>query len=274
MPLTHPTLQANSYRLGRLLALAFAQQAAEVGRRLDSSILEGEGDLPGLEHWVEQLAGILKPTVTQLFHQGIVESRRRLAGLQGSGGMSSSAPIQGIVVRPRHTFGESRVDWRKQRKQLGTSFDLFDPRVLRAVDRATLSFCEETNDTATTDLKEAIRKLRQLLRAGLEKGKAIAQLAREVKRIFADPARAYRIAVSETSRAVHAGALYNAKESSLKLKKEWLASLASCPLCLDLNGVQKELDEPFLVDGTGPYARIMHPPRHPHCACSWTEVIL
>ena len=226
---------------------------------------------------MEQLAGILKPTMTQLFHQGIVESRRRLAGLQGSGGTSASAPVQGIVVQPRYTFGEfgrGLVNWRKQRKQLGVSFDLFDPRVLRAVDKATLSFCEETNDTATTDLKEAIRKLRQLLKAGLEKGKAVAQLAREVKRIFADPARAFRIATTETSRAVHAGALYNAKESSLKLKKEWLAGSASCPLCLDLDGVQKELDEPFLVDGTGPYARIMHPPRHPHCACSWTEVII
>ena len=100
---------------------------------------------------------------------------------------------------------------------------------------------------------------------GLEEGKAIAQLAREVKRIFADPSRAFRIATTETSRAIHGGALLNAKESSLKLKKEWLASSDACPLCMELDGVEKELDEPFITEGTGVYARVMTPPRHPYC---------
>jgi uncharacterized protein YoaH (UPF0181 family) len=263
----HPPAQTNAHRLDRILRIAFAQQAAEVGRRLSPSILDGDGDVPGMDHWVDHLAAVLKPTMTQLFQQGIVESRRRIAAL--SGGISGGVyrPPQRIVPHFRHTFGTAR-------KQLGVSFDLFDPRVLRAVDKATLLFCEETNDTATVDLKEAIRKLRALLKRGLERGKAIAQLAREIKRIFSDQARAFRIATTETSRAVHSGALFNAMESSLRLKKEWLASSDACDRCqalMELGPI--ELDEPFMVDGTGPYARIMHPPLHPHDFCTMTEVL-
>lgn len=260
-------LPNNSHRLARHLQAAYIQQAGDVARRVGADVLDGNGKIPDMEHWVEHLAGVLRPTVTQYFHQGIVESRRRLAALQG--GRAGAAMVRlphRAVPHARHTFGE-------RQKQLGVSFDLFDPRVLRAVDRATLQFCEETNATAVGNLKEAIRKLRALLKQGLEKSKAIAALAQEIKRIFADPARAFRIATTETSRAIHAGALFNAQESNLRLKKEWLASADACPFCLDLDGEQRELDEPFLVEGTGPYARVMHPPLHPHCFCTFTEVL-
>lgn len=253
--------------LGRLLQLAFRQQAAEVGRLLSPKVLHGDQDVPRLEYWPEHLAEMTKPLVTQLFQQGIVESRRRIAALQG--GRVFRLP-QRIVIHPRHTFGERK---KKLGTSLGVSFDLFDPLVLRAVDKATLQFCEETNATAVTDLKTAIAKLRVLLKEGLEEGKAVAQLAREVKRIFADGSRAWRIATTESSRAIHGGGLLNAKESGLKLRKEWLANSAACKECQDLDGEQRELDEPFVVDGTGPYAHVMHPPRHPSCYCTWTEVL-
>lgn len=265
--------QNDTLRLARVLQYAFLQQAAEVARTVSPGVLHGDEEEPRLEHWPEQIAAMVKPLVTQLYHQGITESRRRLAVLQGGRPAAAMFRLpQRIVLHPHRTFGERKA-W-KVLKQLGVSFDLFDPLVLRAVDKATLQFCEETNDTAVGDLKTAIKKLRKLLKMGLEEGKAIAQLAREVKRIFADPIRAYRIATTETSRAIHGGALLNAKESSLKLKKEWLASSDACERCLDLDGLQKKLDEPFLIDGTGPYARIMHPPLHPHCYCTWTEVLV
>jgi len=267
--MNRPTSHSTTLLLVRLLQTAFRQQAAEVGRLLSLGTLRGDEDdvLAELQHWPERLAQVVKPVVTQLFHQGVVESRHRLHALQG--GEAGAAMIrlpQRITPHIRHTFGEKL-------KQLGVSFDLFDPRVLRAVDRATLQFCEETNDTAVGELKESIRKLRSLLKRGLEEGKAVAQLAREVKRIFADPSRAWRIAATESSRAVHGGALFNAKESKLKLRKEWLASSDACELCLELDGLQKELDEPFVVDGTGLYAKILHPPRHPHCWCTMSEVL-
>ncbi len=251
----HPT---STYRLGQLLQIAFRQQAADAARSISAGVLHGN-DPPRFEHWPERLAEIARPFMLQLYQQGITESRNRLHVLQG--GRPTAAmfrPPQRITPGMRRTFGE-------RLKQLGASFDLFDPLVLRAVDKATLRFCEETNDTVVGDLKEAIKKLRKLLKEGLAEGKAIAQLALEVKRIFADPSRAWRIAATEASRAVHGGALLNAKESSLKLKKEWLASSDACELCQEINGLQKELDEPFVIEGTGVYARIMTPPRHPHC---------
>ena len=261
------TQQPNSvHRLGQLLQAAFRQQAAEVGRLLSLRVLTDE-DVPRLDQFPERMAALVKPMLTQLTQQGIVQSRRRLAGLQG--GRFSEAVFripQRIAIRNGHTFGP-------RLKQLGVSFDVFDPLVLRAVDKATLVFCEETNETAVGNLKDAVKKLRKLLKEGLEQGKAVAVLAREIRRIFADPQRAYVIAATESARAIHAGALLNAKESSLKLKKEWLASSNACGRCQDLHGVQKKLDQPFTIDGTGPYARIMHPPLHPHCTCDWTEVL-
>lgn len=251
-------------RFGRLLQTAFSAQAAEAARTLSRDVLLG-GDVPRFSSWPERLAETVKPLVTQLYQQGITDSRRRLAGMRGG-------PQAAAMFRWPQRIGIPNVFGQKL-KQLGVTFDLFDPLVLRAVDKATLEFCEETNETAVGNLKDAVDKLRKLLKAGLEEGKAVAVLAREVKRIFADPSRAYRIAATESSRALNGGALLNAKESGLKLKKEWLASGDACGRCLDLNGLQKELDEPFLVDGTGPYSRIMHPPLHPHCYCTWTEVL-
>lgn len=263
-----PTLaHQNASQLGRLLQQAFRRQSVEVGRLVTPEVLFGDQDVPRLSAWPEQLAEIIKPSITLLYQQGIIESRRRLAALRG--GKPAAAMFrwpQRITLPLSRTFGE-------RLKQLGVSFDLFDPLVLRAVDKATLQFCEETNETAVGDFKKAVEKLRKLLKAGLAEGKAIAQLAREVKRIFADPARAFRIAATETSRAIHGGALLNAKESGLKLKKEWLASSNACERCLDLDGVQKPLDRPFIVEGSGSYSKIMHPPLHPHCFCVMQEVL-
>lgn len=252
--------------LSNLLQRAFRQQAAEVARLLSPGVLTSDQDLDlsKLGYWPERLAEVVRPIVGQLYRRGIVESRRRLAAFSG-------APVlrwpQRIAIPADRTFGQ-RV------KQLGASFDLFDPMVSRAIDKATLQFCEETNSIATMDLRKAVDKLRGLLKRGLERGKAVAQLAREVGRIFASPNRAYAIAATESSRAIHSGALLNAKESSLKLRKEWLASSNACGRCSELNGVEKELDEPFVVDGTGPYAVVMTPPLHPHCFCTWTEVLV
>jgi len=252
-------------RFARLLQGAFARQAIDAARLLSPGILTRD-EVPRFDHWPEILAETVKPLVLQLTQQGVIDSRRRLARFQG--GRTSEAMFRlpaRITLRNDTLFG-------KRLKQLGVSFDLFDPLVLRAVDKATLEFCEETNATAVGELKEAVAKLRKLLKSGLEEGRAVAELARQVRRIFADPNRAYRIAITETARALNGGALLNAKESSLRLKKEWLSS-GGCQDCRDLDGVQKELDEPFVIRGSGPYSRVLYPPLHPYCVCDWTEVL-
>jgi hypothetical protein len=78
------------------------------------------------------------------------------------------------------------------------------------------------------ELKQALAELRSLLKRGLRRGDAVGYLARKVRQIFADPARAFRIATTESSRAMHGGALHAAKENPLVKKKEWLASSDAC----------------------------------------------
>lgn len=161
-----------------------------------------------------------------------------------------------------------------QGRGFGMDFDLFNPRVLDAVQSAVFAFCRSTMETATGDLQTSLDLLRSKLARGLERGEALALLSQRVQTIFADPVRAFRIAATETSRAMHGGALLAAKQSGLVVKKRWLASTDACDECLELDGREVGLDEPFYVDPRGgPYAVVLYPPLHPHCFCDFTEVI-
>lgn len=159
-----------------------------------------------------------------------------------------------------------------------TSKALTNPKVIDAVDAAVLIFCRETLATATRDLDEAIADLRTVLRAGLKRGDkplshttAAALLAGRVRQIFADPARAARVAATEYARATYGGQTMAAKERGAKYKT-WLASGNACTRCMELHGKRVKIDKPFFVDKVGgPYASVYHPPAHPHCHCDQME---
>lgn len=158
-----------------------------------------------------------------------------------------------------------------RQSDLNLSFDLFNPKVIESVNQATMAFCRETLDTATSELTTALEELRRKMREGLAAGDAVAALAVKVRTIFADPARAFRIAATEGSRAVHGGQMMLAAEAGVT-KHSWLASSDACPSCLKLNGKTVEIGKPFHVDSKGgPYAICLHPPLHPFCFCSTVE---
>jgi hypothetical protein len=143
-----------------------------------------------------------------------------------------------------------------------------------AVDKLVLRFCQETNATATGSLNDTLRKLREQLKQGLSQGDAVKTLAARVRTLFTDPSRAFTIAATESSRAMHEGALLAAKQSGVVNKKRWLASSDACNRCLQLANKEVLLDRPFIIlPGGGPYARVMCPPLHPHCFCDFTEVL-
>jgi hypothetical protein len=145
-------------------------------------------------------------------------------------------------------------------------FDVFNPRVLEAIRQAVFQFADSTNRTSTVALAKIGSALREALATGLEQGESLAFITARVQEIFDDPNRALMIAATESSRAVHAGQLIAARESGVVAGKRWLASADACDLCLPLDGKEVPLDEDFAVDARGgPYARIPHPPRHPHC---------
>ena len=153
-------------------------------------------------------------------------------------------------------------------------FNELHPHVPEAINRITFDFCQATNQTTSLLLATAHQKLREELLAGMQQGEAIRKLADRVVQIFQDPMRAYRIARTEASRAVHAGQVLASKESQVVKGLQWLAKIDACPICLDLNGEEVELDEDFAYDaGRGNYSRIPHPPRHPHCTCTVIEVL-
>lgn len=207
----------------------------------------------------------------------IPDEGRMLGGVKAAQSPVPSLVLKGhrhLVCKARQLPGVPAGASTQTERQL-FDFDLFSPRVLDAVDQAAMRFCRETMDTATVDAREAVEQVRRLMREGLPRGDAIQVLAKRTREVFADPARAFRIATTEASRAMHAGQQFAAKESGVVWGMQWLASSDACENCLELDGKQVKLGEPFiLLPGGGPYSVIWHPPLHPHCFCDETEVLL
>jgi hypothetical protein len=157
---------------------------------------------------------------------------------------------------------------------LELGFDVYNPLVTEAVQRAVFDFCETTLRTAFLDAEQAYLALKVDLREGLEGGETNRELARRVQSIFGDQSRAARIAVTEASRAVHAGGQQLARETGIVSGKKWLASGDACPACLEMAAMGTvPLDEPYTTRRTGSpaYRVVMAPPLHPHCMCTETH---
>jgi hypothetical protein len=244
-------------KIARALRVLFRRQQREVVAKLRAN----PERVPSLNHWTQPMATAMEPLLHGYYAEGIRAAIRR---------------IRRQLRARKRVYGTIRKDEGAPERILDVfdpSFDVFNPRVLDAIRDAVFAFCDATNQTATRDVGQAIQDLRRELSAGLERGEALRELTARVQEIFDDPARAFRIATTEASRAVHAGQLIAAEESGVVAGVRWLASSDACPLCLPLDGVEVPLGQPFVVAGTGPYASVFHPPRHPHCQCSMTEVL-
>ncbi len=253
-------------QLTQLLQRIYAAQARDVAQRLTL-----DGDLPDMTAWIAATANAVKPLLLQMTQAGMLRAQRRIADkLRGSVAEMRRHEIPHDVAFKR--FGGVVT---KAGSVIQANFSLFNPRVYDAVDAAAFAFCRETNETATRELSQALVDLRKLLKRGLGRGDAIAILARKVREVFADPRRAFTIAITETSRAVNGGEFIAAKESGVATHKEWVASSDACPLCLSIaDKGEIPMDEPFYVDPRGgPYAVCMFPPVHPHDFCTWNPVI-
>lgn len=194
-----------------------------------------------LTHWHGNMAKATRPTILKIWQKGIHEGNRMVS---------------------------------QARKKDLEPFSLLNLQVLSAVDEAVFDFCQETLSTATADVNEVLADLRDELKEGLSAGEAYQEMARRVYGLFADPKRASRIAVTESSRALHLGQLMAARESDVVEGKAWVASSDACKLCLSLDGQEVGLDEPFYVDPKGGrYAVVQSAPAHPHCMCSVSFVL-
>lgn len=160
---------------------------------------------------------------------------------------------------------------------LQAAFPVVNPKIAEALDRLTLKFCEETNATTSQLLSEALQQTRQAVREATIEGLAIDDLTKRINDVFADAEtwRAKRIAVTESSRAVHLAEFISAQESGVVSSLEWLASADACPLCEALAGKQVPLGQPFVTGASKipEYADVYHAPRHPGCQCTTLEIL-
>lgn len=252
----------------QVLQALFSRQAQDIAQRLTLQQI-AEGPPIDVSHWTPAMVAALRPYMLQFWQQGLVRGLLQLRRLPVAAWPTAPGMRPPPPQRPAQNVAQPAPQPR-----IRAQFDLFNPRVLDAVDNATMTFCRATNDTITGDLNQAILDIRAELKEGLPAGESHRNLARRINQIVASPERAFVIANTESRRALAGGSVLQYKESGVIEKKEWLASADACPLCLDLNGTQVGLDEPFLVLARGgPYAVIMHAPAHPSCFCDVIPVL-
>jgi SPP1 gp7 family putative phage head morphogenesis protein len=116
-------------------------------------------------------------------------------------------------------------------------------------------------------------KLRQELSLGLMNGETPRELAGRVRKVIdVTKDRARLIARTESVRAYNLGRDWAARESGLKLVKEWDAHLddRTSKVCQALHGERVGINEDFLYEGE----RYKAPPAHRNCRsrCNYIQV--
>jgi HK97 family phage portal protein len=141
----------------------------------------------------------------------------------------------------------------------------------RAVGGAVLALAKSTLETTSQSVEDAVANTREAIRHGLDAGEANGQLADRLKEIFTDltDRRVMLIAETESSRAKHGGELIAIQSAGMDARKVWLPDAMACDQCrrIAARGAVP-LDKAFETNGTGPYARVDHPPAHPSCRCT------
>jgi len=111
---------------------------------------------------------------------------------------------------------------------------------------------------------ELAEKLRKELSQGLFNMESVSKLQKRVSKVMdVGIERAKMIAVTEANRAENMGSLDGARQSGLKLMKQWDAHLdkKTSPVCAALNGKTIPLDDKFVYKGQ----EFEAPPAHPNC---------
>lgn len=288
----------NQLQLFQALQSVFRRQSEDAVR--NTSLESNEDDYT---HWVKPLFDATRPHLASSWRQGMFGGMKKLIDLTkgklvlavghgqrvhighglhyqvGRGNhvgrtdqVANSKGFPG-VVRPA-PFGQHLGRIAVQ-KSVRMDFSVHNPKVADAVDELVLKFCRETNKAVVGSVKETRKKIKELIAKGLAKGTATLVLHQQIRKLFTDPKRSWRITVTEIPRASAAGEIMSWKESGAVTKKRWLAHPDACDRCLALEDLGDiPLDKPFWVDPEGgPYGVVMHNPLHPHDQCSIVPVL-
>jgi hypothetical protein len=213
--------------------------------------------------WDRELAESAEPGMVSLVAQGVMLEGRKWTPIPRPVRVPPppvSPVATALLEPPRIVLGRTRMA----------------PEIVEAAHRLSFDFARSVNETTAERLEGVYSEFRAGLVEWAQGGEAINELAKRVRKVIADPKRALTIARTEGRRTMEAGRMIAAKAASIRLGKRWVASPDACPRCLALAANRKplELDEPFIVEGSGPYAVVMHPPLHPHCFCATAFVPL
>lgn len=198
-------------------------------------------------------------------YEGLYRARRQNQDFMRLDTVRQSGKVAGLIEKrlPTVQIGQ---------ESLRLSFNVFNPEVLDAVRTMAMHFVESTLATVVEQVADAYEALRQQLGAALSQGEALRDISARVLQIFDDPDRAFRIAATESSRAMHQGQVHVAKANGVE-EKVWLNSEDACELCKSLGDLGPiPIDKPFIVlkKGNPNYRKVMAPPAHVHCFCSLT----
>lgn len=224
------------------LAEFFRKQAKQVLGTLPTVGTELPAHLPPLTDWDDPMAAAMTPILSAYWDEAGKAQRERL--------------------------GLDPDEWR-----------VTDPHTRETIRQSAMAFCRSTNETTSSELGTALRRLREELTQGIvEQGETLDQLTDRVRQVFdrADEWRARAIAATEASRAVHAAELMSAAQSGVVVGLEWLVSEDACPLCRKVaaEAPRVRLGQAFAVVGHHPdYATVRFPPLHTRCQCSVLEIL-
>lgn len=152
------------------------------------------------------------------------------------------------------------------------------PKLKESLQKSVLAFCKETNETTSLQLQDALAKLRDEVEAGTVQGDGRNEMRKRVQEVFdtAENDRAYRIAVTEQSRAISTAQKIVAEESGLVKGWRFVLSNDPCEICKSIaeNNPEIALDGVFAkVSDHAVYGTIDRVPVHPHCQCSMQEIL-
>lgn len=259
------------------------QVAESVARKLIRQLLDGLG-IRSLIDRVLEWAGLRKPGKEEVagflradpasqavhdavgnalraaYEQGYMvgnRSARAVGDFLAAGGSLATRGGSTVVPLP----GVPTVDWAnwvpgdEEAARLVLSADGTDVALQALLDRDQIRI----KGIAETQ----IDMLAAVLADGLELGKSPDEIGRAVRGLVSDPKAAYRIAVTETNRAVSAATLDSYRGMGLATK-QWMSAFDQrvCKICAkNAKQGEIELDERF---ESGELA----PPGHPHCRCA------
>lgn len=131
-------------------------------------------------------------------------------------------------------------------KSLKKDFDISDPMTAEWIDKKSMKFAEEVNETT-------IKKLKNALAEGVLNGESVDQLAKRVVGVFDIRilSSSETIARTEVLSSNNAGTNFGYKQSGVVAKKEWLATRDSRTRDshAHADGQQVDLNEKFDIDG-------------------------